>query len=45
MTITLITHNECFQHDPGPWHPESPMRLHAITEWLKESGFDQHLIY
>jgi acetoin utilization deacetylase AcuC-like enzyme len=45
MTITLISHPECVQHDPGPWHPESPMRLHAINERLIDSGFGERLVH
>ncbi|MCU7834882.1 MAG: histone deacetylase family protein [gamma proteobacterium symbiont of Taylorina sp.] len=33
-----ITHSACLKHDTGSGHPESPQRLIAIEEQLKESG-------
>ncbi|MDX2111344.1 MAG: histone deacetylase [Verrucomicrobiota bacterium] len=33
----IITHPDCELHDTGPYHPESPRRLHAIIEYLQGS--------
>src|ERR1700730_16510752 len=30
MTTLLFTHRACLEHDPGPYHPESPARLRAV---------------
>jgi acetoin utilization deacetylase AcuC-like enzyme len=35
----LYTHPACLQHDPGPGHPESPARLHAILAALDRDRF------
>src|SRR2546421_10637039 len=35
MTTLLYTHPACLEHDPGPYHPESPERLRAILEALE----------
>ncbi|QBB72582.1 histone deacetylase family protein [Pseudolysobacter antarcticus] len=35
----LYTHNLCLQHQPGPGHPESPARLHAVLEALDQDVF------
>ena len=32
MTTALITHAACLEHDPGPYHPESPDRLRAVLK-------------
>jgi len=34
MTTLLVTHRACLDHDPGPMHPESPARLHAVLAAL-----------
>ena len=40
-TATAVyTHPACLQHDPGPQHPESPDRLHAVLQALKAPGFE-----
>ena len=39
-TTTVYTHPACLQHDPGPHHPESPARLHAVLQALKVPDFD-----
>lgn len=37
--ITVFTHPSCLRHDPGPDHPETPERLHAVLRRLQsESG-------
>lgn len=40
MTISIISHSDCAQYDPGPHHPESPARLSAIQDQLLASGLD-----
>lgn len=30
MTTLLYSHPACLEHDPGPYHPESPARLKAV---------------
>ncbi len=39
MPTTLYTHESCFEHDPGPLHPESPQRLRAILAALAGPDF------
>ena len=39
MTTLLYTHPACLEHDPGPYHPESPERLRAILEALEAPEF------
>ena len=39
MTTILYTHESCAGHDPGPMHPESPSRLHAVTKALGTDEF------
>jgi acetoin utilization deacetylase AcuC-like enzyme len=36
MPVTVFTHPSCLKHDPGPDHPETPARLHAILERLRK---------
>ena len=31
MSVVLITHPACLEHDTGPWHPESADRLRAVV--------------
>ncbi len=40
----VVTHPLYLRHDAGPWHPESPARLRAIYELLRESGLQQRLV-
>ncbi|HEY5598386.1 MAG TPA: histone deacetylase family protein, partial [Kiloniellales bacterium] len=35
MTTLLYTHPACLEHDPGPYHPESPARLRAVLAALE----------
>ena len=37
--LRLYTHPACLQHDPGPGHPESPARLHAVLAALDRDRF------
>src|SRR2546423_7471645 len=39
MTTLLYTHPACLEHDPGPYHPESPARLRAVLEALDAREF------
>jgi acetoin utilization deacetylase AcuC-like enzyme len=36
MPVTVFTHSSCLKHDPGPDHPETPARLRAILERLRQ---------
>ncbi len=38
METLFITHPLCHQHEMGSWHPESPLRLDAISDQLASSG-------
>jgi len=44
MTTLIYTHDACLEHQPGPHHPESPERLHAITDHLLSTGVMQYLV-
>jgi len=35
----IYTHADCLDHHPGPHHPESPQRLHAVLAALREPAF------
>jgi acetoin utilization deacetylase AcuC-like enzyme len=39
MTTLLYTHKACLEHDPGPYHPESPARLRAVLHALEGPDF------
>ena len=39
MTTLLYTHPACLEHDPGPYHPESPARLRAVLQALDGPDF------
>ncbi len=39
MATALITHAACLEHDPGPYHPESPDRLRAVLRALDAPEF------
>ena len=39
-SVAYITHAECFRHEMGSHHPESPARLSAIEDQLIASGLD-----
>jgi acetoin utilization deacetylase AcuC-like enzyme len=38
MTVAFINHAECYRHNMGDDHPESPARLSAIDDQLIASG-------
>jgi acetoin utilization deacetylase AcuC-like enzyme len=39
VATALITHAACLEHDPGPYHPESPDRLRAVLRALEAPEF------
>jgi acetoin utilization deacetylase AcuC-like enzyme len=39
VATALITHAACLEHDPGPYHPESPDRLRAVQAALDAPEF------
>jgi acetoin utilization deacetylase AcuC-like enzyme len=39
MTTLIYTHDDCLAHEPGPHHPESPARLHAVLAALRQPAF------
>jgi len=39
MNTLIYTHQACFDHQPGPHHPESPARLEAVLQALKTPAF------
>ncbi|MEO7935540.1 MAG: histone deacetylase family protein [Dokdonella sp.] len=38
MIVSVFTHADCLEHEPGPAHPESPSRLKAVLAALDDSG-------
>ncbi len=40
MTVALISHPDCLDHQMGGHHPEAPERLHAIQDRLVASGLE-----
>lgn len=36
--LLIATHDLCWQHDPGPGHPERPQRLTAVRHGIELSG-------
>lgn len=44
-TTAFITHRECWLHDMGSFHPESPDRLGAINDRLIAAGLDLYLSF
>jgi acetoin utilization deacetylase AcuC-like enzyme len=41
METLVMHHPACLAHRPGPDHPESPQRLHAVLQALRQPGFEQ----
>ena len=39
MATWLYTHDDCFDHRPGPHHPEAPQRLQAVLAALRGPEF------
>ncbi|MDY0072782.1 MAG: histone deacetylase family protein [Thauera sp.] len=44
-TTAFITHRDCWLHDMGDMHPESPERLSAINDRLIASGLDMYISF
>lgn len=44
-TTAFITHRDCWLHDMGSHHPESPERLSAINDRLIAAGLDLYLSF
>ncbi|XQW86101.1 histone deacetylase family protein [Thalassotalea piscium] len=40
MTVGIISHHKCSQHEMGDYHPESPKRMAAIQDQLIRSGLE-----
>jgi len=40
MPLAFISHPDCLLHEMGPAHPESPQRLHAISDHMISSGLE-----
>ena len=43
MTTAFVSHPAFLLHEMGPYHPECPERIGAITDRLIASGLDAHL--
>ena len=39
MTVALVTHPACLDHDTGPFHPERPDRLRRVLRALEHPRF------
>jgi acetoin utilization deacetylase AcuC-like enzyme len=37
MKVSIYTHSDCLDHQPGPGHPESPSRLRTVLEALDDA--------
>ena len=45
MKVSVYTHADCLDHEPGPGHPESPSRLKAVMRALDDpdcAATDRH---
>ncbi|MEW6120754.1 MAG: histone deacetylase family protein [Pseudomonadota bacterium] len=42
--VAYLTHADCAKHDVGPWHPESPKRLHAVDAALRATPWFGELL-
>lgn len=38
MSTAFITHSDCLNHDPGPYHPENQNRLSALMDVLQDAS-------
>lgn len=45
MNISIISHSNCLEHDPGSGHPENPGRLSAILTTLEEASLAKQLTH
>lgn len=41
MSVLLLTHPACLDHETGSWHPESPARLRAVLKALEAPEFSR----
>jgi acetoin utilization deacetylase AcuC-like enzyme len=44
-STAFITHRDCHLHDMGSFHPESPLRLSAISDHMIAQGLDPYFVY
>ena len=44
-SVAYITHPAFLRHEIGPHHPESPARLHAISDQLIAAGIEPFLLH
>ncbi len=42
--LAFISHPDCLLHEMGKDHPESPDRIHAISDQMIASGLDMHFL-
>src|SRR5437868_4648590 len=45
MPTAYLTHPSCLLHEMGPYHPECPDRLTAISDRLIAAGIDSYLLH
>ncbi|HEV3240443.1 MAG TPA: histone deacetylase family protein [Casimicrobiaceae bacterium] len=45
MTTAYIVHPSCRLHNMGPYHPECPDRLGAVSDQMISSGLDAHVTH
>lgn len=45
MITTIYTHPDCLKHEMGAMHPESPARLTAIANALKNASYADKLLW
>ncbi len=43
--LIVSTHDLCWLHDPGDYHPESPARLTAVRKGLIDSGLEEAITW
>jgi acetoin utilization deacetylase AcuC-like enzyme len=41
MKVSVYTHADCLDHQPGPGHPESPSRLRSVLQALDDAACAQ----
>lgn len=44
-STAFISHSDCQLHDMGSYHPETPERLHAISDHMIAQGLDSYFSY
>jgi acetoin utilization deacetylase AcuC-like enzyme len=45
LTTAYIVHPSCRLHNMGPYHPECPDRLDAVSDQMISSGLDAHVTH